>query len=371
MFINIHDLVRIELLNEPKGIQQVLRSAVGLLEVNSLDADPDITIKFTQHIRLGNRAKFVGTLIAWEEETLYVMIGGKKLCIPIKAFEDSRYELTCEADMAPGPLYTLLHYFFIQHILVKRGATLVHSSAVFFKNKGLLLPAWSDVGKTGIFLKFVQEGAQPMSDDQTIITRDGTILAYPREVDVGRHPTVIPSSLSFFKRKKFLHLDYITWRTVQQMLLVLGAVLGKMPSRILKEAGFQATEKGHGLGPPASVPLATLFPGDELKKSAILDTVFFLTRTNSSEIEINETDGQFLADKIYYTLLCETCAAFLGFYEHLRFAFPDRGGRLIAEGEAKLKEIVSQAFTGKRLYNVSLPSHFDLDHAFDKLVKYV
>jgi len=69
---------------------------------------------------------------------------------------------------------------YMQQTILPRGACIVHASAVSRNGVGLLLPAWRHTGKTAVALEFVAHGYAFMSDDWSIVTSAGELLAYPR-----------------------------------------------------------------------------------------------------------------------------------------------------------------------------------------------
>ena len=365
MFLNIHDLVRIELVGEPKEIQQFFRDEMGFFETNSLDKDLDIRITFTKQIELGDDVKFIGTTMAYQGEVLYLIEGGKKIRIPLKALEERKYEVICETGFPFSRLQGLLVIFFIEQVLLNKGATFVHSSGVCFNDKSLLFAAWANTGKTSMAMEFLDKGADYISEDLPIVKKDGTILAYP-----GRLNLVGPTAVRLLKKKRFFNQEYMMWNIIKSALLVFGIVFQKAPVDSIKRAGIIASQREQELIPGVQVSYSAIFPHARIRKSTNLDTVFFLTKTTASEIEIEEPESEFIIDKICCSLLYETNLTAPGLYEFLRFAFPREGKSWIEEREKKIKQIMTEAFRGKRLYYVKLPStKLAPSQAFDKLIK--
>lgn len=366
MFLNIHNLVRVELVNETKEMQQVLRYQAGTFEVNLLDEDPDIRIRFTNHIELEEKVRFIDTETAYGDGALYIIRNDKKVSILPKTLKKPRYNVICEAGFPPSKLYLLMMWFLVQHVLLEKGATFVHTGAVFFKNKGFLFPAWRDTGKTGMTLALLKEGAEYISDDLPIVTQDGTILANPVPLNLARY-LLTPH----LKKTHFRDSHYRAIMAKRVVFSILGAMMQKMPLQFIRIIGEEASQRGRQIEPIASVPFPTLFPQGKIRKSTPLDAVFFLTSKSSGKIEIEEIHDEFFADRIAYSFLYECDDVNRGLYEFLRIASPELGETLIQEKETKPKEILKQAFKAKPLYYVSLPWHFDLDQALAKLLKYL
>ncbi len=379
MFLNLHNLVRLELVNEPDEIRQFFRCELGIFETNSLDEEPDIRISFTDKIELGSGVRFVGTLVgtpigttaAYDDESLCITNLGRKVSLPVGNLAKSKYELTCETGIYPPELYDLLPFFFIQHVLLRKNATFVHSSAVSFNDKGLLFPAWGGVGKTSLVLKFLKEGAEFISDELTIVKGDGTMLAYPSTLNLFDYNYRASSLPLISKESRFLNPGYVLRSILKKILPTLGKILRKMPTGSLKGAGFIASQYGRKIQPSVKVPFSTLFPQAKIRRVSSLDAVFFLIATGGSEIEIAEAKSDFVIDKILCCLLREINSVVPGLYEVFRFAFPGEGRRLMEEREKKVSEIINEAFKGKRICQVKLPLNFDLNQAFAKLIKYL
>ncbi len=348
MFLNIHNLVRIELLNESKEVQQLFRYRAGTFETNSLDEDPDISIRFTSHIELQKTVRFIDHATAYGDGALYIIRNDKKVSIPLTTSEKPRYHAICEAGFPASELYRLTIWFFVQHVLLEKGATFVHSAAVFFKNKGFLFPAWRDTGKTGMTLALLKEGAEYMSDDLPIITQDGTILSYPVPLNLARY-LLTP----LLKKTNLRDSHYKATIAKKSALSILGAILQKMPLELIRVIGEEASQRARQIEPIASVPFSTLFPHGKIRKSAPLDAVFCLTNRGDREIEIEEINDKFIADRIAYSFLYECSDVNRGLYDFLRIASPEWGETLIQEKETKPKEIIKQALKTKQLYYVS------------------
>ncbi|MFC1915837.1 hypothetical protein ACFLW4_04000 [Chloroflexota bacterium] len=367
MFLNIHNLVRIELLNEPKGVRELLRFRMGGFETNSLDEDPDIRIRFTRHIELENKVRFIDNETAYGDGSLYIMRGGKKLAIPLKTSEKPRYDVICEAGFSPIKVHHLMNSFLDQHVLLDKGATFVHAAAVCFNNKGFLFPGWGDAGKTGMALALLKEGAEYMTDDLPIITQDGTILANPVPLNVARYLSVPLLKKTQFRRDS----HYRAAMAKKTTLSILGAILPKMPLQFIRIIGDGASLRARQIELIAHVPFSALSPQGKIRKSVSLDAVFCLTSTGSREIEIEEINDKLTADRVAYSYLYLSSEVNRGLYEFLRIASPELGDILIQHKETKAKEIINKAFKAKPLYYVGVPRHFDLDQAFNKLVKYL
>lgn len=89
---------------------------------------------------------------------------------------------------SPHVLYTNVVEALLRFVLVARGRVLLHSACLEVNGSGVLLSARTDTGKTGTVLRMVREGgAHFLSDDMTIISADGTALAFPKQLTISQH----------------------------------------------------------------------------------------------------------------------------------------------------------------------------------------
>ncbi|MGN6780383.1 MAG: GtrA family protein [Marmoricola sp.] len=89
---------------------------------------------------------------------------------------------------SPHVLYTNVIEALLRFALVARGRVLLHSACLEIDGRGLLLSARTDTGKTGTVLRLLREGrAHFLSDDMTIVSPDGTALAFPKPLTISQH----------------------------------------------------------------------------------------------------------------------------------------------------------------------------------------
>jgi len=74
----------------------------------------------------------------------------------------------------------------IQQILINNGYSFIHAGCLDHKDESILIVAPRDFGKTSTILSLLDgEDFKFMSDDLTIISRDGFALSYPEQVDIS------------------------------------------------------------------------------------------------------------------------------------------------------------------------------------------
>jgi len=91
---------------------------------------------------------------------------------------------------SPHVLYTNVVEPVVRWMLVQRGYALVHAACLVRGGKATLITARTDTGKTTTILKTLAQnghGLSFLSDDMSIIGRDGSVLTYPKPLTISRH----------------------------------------------------------------------------------------------------------------------------------------------------------------------------------------
>jgi putative flippase GtrA len=128
---------------------------------------------------------------------------------------------------SPHVLYTNVVEALLRFLLVSKGRMLLHSACLRIGNRGILVSARTDTGKTGTVLRLVRdEGALFLSDDMTIVEPDGLALCFPKPLTISSH-TLRSLDVSELRRREN------AWLQVQSRLhskggRSIGAVLGRL-----------------------------------------------------------------------------------------------------------------------------------------------
>jgi dolichol-phosphate mannosyltransferase len=103
---------------------------------------------------------------------------------------DEKIDVVCSPTLAHSPhvLYTNVIEALLRFLAVSRGVILLHSACMELNGSGLLLSARTDTGKTGSVLKLLREyGALFLSDDMTILDREGNATCFPKPLTISHH----------------------------------------------------------------------------------------------------------------------------------------------------------------------------------------
>jgi dolichol-phosphate mannosyltransferase len=87
-------------------------------------------------------------------------------------------------------VYTNVVEALLRFVLVNKGYMLLHSATIRFGGETIMLSAQTDTGKTGTILRLLQEHpdeATFLSDDMTIIDREGKSRSFPKPLTISSH----------------------------------------------------------------------------------------------------------------------------------------------------------------------------------------
>ena len=85
-------------------------------------------------------------------------------------------------------LYTNVVEPILRWMFVRKGYALVHAACVSFDGQAVLVTARTDTGKTSTILRTVDNYACSfLSDDMTIVSKDGQVMSYPKPLTISNH----------------------------------------------------------------------------------------------------------------------------------------------------------------------------------------
>src|SRR5215204_6920934 len=89
---------------------------------------------------------------------------------------------------SPHVLYTNVVEPILRWSFVRKGYALVHAACVAVDGQAVLVTAQTDTGKTSTILRTVDNYACSfLSDDMTIVSRDGRVMSYPKPLTISNH----------------------------------------------------------------------------------------------------------------------------------------------------------------------------------------
>jgi glycosyltransferase involved in cell wall biosynthesis len=97
--------------------------------------------------------------------------------------------------LSPHVLYTNIVEPILRWNLVRKGYALVHAACIAVDGRAVLITARTDTGKTSTILRAVDNyHCSFLSDDMTIVSKDGKVLSYPKPLTISNHTLKAVSS---------------------------------------------------------------------------------------------------------------------------------------------------------------------------------
>jgi dolichol-phosphate mannosyltransferase len=105
---------------------------------------------------------------------------------------DNRITVTVSPLLARSNhvVYTNVVEALLRFVLVNKGYMLLHSATVRLGDETIMLSAQTDTGKTGTILRLLQDhpdNSAFLSDDMTIINREGVARSFPKPLTISSH----------------------------------------------------------------------------------------------------------------------------------------------------------------------------------------
>ena len=190
---NIHNIIQVASMFELPELEY--------FRVPALTADPDIRLRLerrrkdrrkTNSINRQNELESqrrLGSERRYEKKIYY----GESL--GHYGFEVSIVYKDC-VEVAVSPILQLsLHVLYTNVIepilrwaIVRKGYALVHAACVSVDGQAVLVTARTDTGKTSTILRTVENYACSfLSDDMTIVSKDGHVMSYPKPLTISNH----------------------------------------------------------------------------------------------------------------------------------------------------------------------------------------
>jgi len=244
----------------------------------------------------------------------------------------------------------------LQIALLAKDRLALHSAAVSYQGKGILLAGWAESGKTEAMLGFLQGGAAFVSDKWTIVDGDGSsVRHFPTPITVRNWMIDLVPGL----RERLKGTELVRARAA-------GLVTSVLQAEPLSRAPLTTGVKGLAeLAGRVSLTPSQLLGrnGDAGGKwpsapSAPLECLFLLVTSGEDRIAVREAQIDKVASRLADCAAYER-RAFFGLYQRFKYAFPDRRNRLIDEAREVESRTLAQALASKRVFLVEVPFPFD------------
>ena len=180
---NIHNILKVASMYELPELEYFRAPA--------LTSDPDIRIRLERRRKKDRRrADRSGTSPRRATDNIHYAESLGRY-----GFEISISNKDC-VDVAVSPilkfslhvLYTNVIEPLLRWSFVRKGYALVHAACVAVDGRAVLVTAQTDTGKTSTILRTVDNYACSfLSDDMTIVSRDGRVMSYPKPLTISNH----------------------------------------------------------------------------------------------------------------------------------------------------------------------------------------
>lgn len=213
--------------------------------------------------------------------------------------------------------------------LLEKGVATLHSSGVCDGKRAFLLTACKGVGKTSTILNLVNEGGTYMSDDFTLLSKDGIVYSYPTTIHLFAY------NLKTFPQEVIPNMDR-TKTKMYDLIYKLSLGYGSLPVDVNVERVWGKI-------------------GDQSPLSAVI----LLTKTNKKkeDLEVKKITGSEVASR---TIPINILEAF-NFYDYMlaySYVFPDSN---IATHWKRLEEMLKKILKNIPCYLVEIPKEYTLD----------
>ena len=189
--------------------------------------------------------------------------------------------------MSPHVLYTNVVEPLLRWMFVRKGYALMHGACLAFDGSALFITAQTDTGKTTTILHTVRSNldtAHFLSDDMTILSRDGSVMSYPKPLTISKH-TLHAVGVSPLQRLERMFL---------QIQSRLHSKSGRRVGMVLADGAFPAATLNaivQAIIPPPKYMVDYLVPGTTYDRQAQLSQIVVIERGDKDvESEISDLE---------------------------------------------------------------------------------
>lgn len=206
--------------------------------------------------------------------------------------------------LSPHVLYTNVVEPILRWTFVEKGYALVHGATIAFGDRAYMITARTDTGKTTTLLKILShqrreaDRAAFLSDDMTIVSRDGMAYTYPKPMTISYHTlrAVNTEALTFRERLALPFQSRIHSRSGRRFAFLLSKT--KLPCATINMLVQMIV-------PPPKYNVDQLIPRVKLARQGRFAGIFVIERGPDTQMQIE-------ADEALEVLL-ENCEDAYGF----------------------------------------------------------
>ena len=230
---------------------------------------------------------------------------------------------------SPHVLYTNVVEPILRWTFASKGYALVHAACFADGDQAFMVTARTDTGKTTTTLKLLDHFPYSfLSDDLTIVSPDGRVLAYPKPLTISRHTVhaVKTPLLSRRERVKLVPQSRLHSRSGRRFAMVLAAM--RIPAATLNAVVQRMI-------PPPKYDIDRLIPTARVAPEAQIAGLVIIQREGDYEVKMDTDEA--------LEILRENCEDAFGFppYAKIEEFLQGMNGHDLKVAE---RDIVTQAF---------------------------
>jgi len=365
---NLHDYVRLRLIDATHKEADVIQRQLGPIAAPFSGA-PDLTIRFVDPAPEPPGLRYIGLNDAAYTQDGFFVLKGKnkariKAQIPFDKIGLEPAEVVCERGITNIPLLIPM----INLILLSKGVTPFHASAVSYQGEGILMTGWAKGGKTETLLSFMMQGASYVGDEWIYLCPDGaSMFGIPEPIRVWDwHLKSLPDYRARLNRKDKFKLGSLSAlsRSIQWAAGV-GSNGSGAPARLAQRLAPVVQRQTFVHFAPY-----TLFGADHIQATSAIDKIFFTASHNQEEITVMPVDAENIAQRMSYSMR-EEQQVVISYYMKYRFAFPDRANPWLDNLERIQTKLLTRALAGKEMYAVYHPYPVHIPRLFEAVQPYL
>lgn len=191
---------------------------------------------------------------------------------------------------SPHVLYTNIVEPVLRWAFVERGYALVHGATIAYDNRAYMITARTDTGKTTTLLKILNQQRRDsdkaafISDDMTLLSKDGQVMTYPKPLTISHHTVqaVNPDVLTTKERLALFVQSRIHSRSGRKIAFW-------MRNSHLPMATINTLVQL--LVPPPKYPVQRLVPNVKFAQALCLAGLFVIERGVETEATIQQDEA--------------------------------------------------------------------------------
>ena len=184
MYFNLKNKVRIKITGAPLRFEKFLHAELNFLSKCEPKSDDklDVLVEFSDQLKFTQHSIIHKPPIGYDSEGVFWFDPNHNIArINFSNFDTGLTKLIVSNNFNTHFFYILILYL-ISFKSIKNEGFFCHASAVKYRGKTIIFPAWRHVGKTNLMLELLKDGADLISDDGIIYYSNGEISSFSKRL---------------------------------------------------------------------------------------------------------------------------------------------------------------------------------------------